>query len=75
MLSIITNGMYITGNVYSTKSVEVLIAGVIGYDSIRKHLAECERQEEKEILSVKSRCVHRYKGVEGAILVGEHYER
>lgn len=75
MVSIITNGMYITGNVYSTKSVEVLIAGVIGYDSIRKHLAECERQEEKEILSVKSRCVHRYKGVEGAILVGEHYER
>ena len=75
MLSVIINGMYITGNVYSTKSVEVLIAGVIGYDSIRKHLAECERQEEKEILSVKSRCVHRYKGVEGAILVGEHYER
>ena len=56
-------------------SRKVLIAGVIGYDSIRKHLAECERQEEKEILSVKSRCVHRYKGVEGAILVGEHYER
>ena len=75
MLSIITNGMYITGNVYSTKSVEVLIAGVIGYDSIRKHLAECERQKEKEILSVKSRCVHRYKEVEGTILVGEHYER
>lgn len=40
-------------------SRKVLIAGVIGYDSIRKHLAECERQEEKEILSVKSRCVHR----------------
>ena len=36
-----------------------MIAGVIGYDSIRKHLAVCERQEEKEILSVKSRCVHR----------------
>ena len=52
-----------------------MIAGVIGYDSIRKHLAECERQEEKEILSVKSRCVHRYKGVERTILVGEHYER
>lgn len=52
-----------------------LIAGVIGYDNIRKHLAECERQEEKEILSVKSRCVHRYKGAEGTILVGEHYER
>lgn len=42
-------------------SRKVLIAGVIGYDSIRKHLAECERQEEKEILSVKSRCVHRYE--------------
>ena len=52
-----------------------MIAGVIGYDSIRKHLAECERQKEKEILSVKSRCVHRYKEVEGTILVGEHYER
>lgn len=39
-------------------SRKVLIAGVIGYDSIRKHLAECERQKEKEILSVKSRCVH-----------------
>ena len=52
-----------------------MIAGVIGYDSIRKHLAECERQEEKEILSVKSRCVHKYKGVEGTILVGEYYER
>ena len=55
--------------------VENMTAGLVGYDSIRKHLAECERQEEKEILSVKSRCVHRYKGVEGAILVGEHYER
>ena len=55
--------------------VENMIAGVIGYDSIRKHLAECERQEEKEILSVKSRCVHKYKGVEGTILVGEYYER
>ena len=55
--------------------VENMIAGVIGYDSIRKHLAECERQEEKEILSVKSRCVHRYKGVERTIMVGEHYER
>ena len=40
--------------------VENMIAGVIGYDSIRKHLAECERQEEKEIPSVKSRCVHRF---------------
>ena len=35
----------------------------------------CEQQKEKEILSVKSRCVHRYKGAEGATLVGEHYER
>lgn len=38
-------------------SKKVLIAGVIGYDSIRKHLAECERQEEKEILSAMSGCV------------------
>ena len=38
-------------------SRKVLIAGVIGYDSIRKHLAECERQEEKEILSAMSGCV------------------
>ena len=29
----------------------------------------------KEILSVMSGCVHRYKGAEGTILVGEHYER
>lgn len=41
--------------------VENMIAEVIGYDSIRKHLAECERQEEKEILSAMSGCVHRYK--------------
>ena len=39
-------------------SRKVLIAGVIGYDSIRKHLAECERQEEKEIQSAMGRCVH-----------------
>jgi hypothetical protein len=38
-------------------SRKVLIAGVIGYDSIRKHLVECERQEEKEILSAMSGCV------------------
>ena len=60
---------------YGVENRQNMIAVVIGYDSIRKHLAECERQEEKEILSVKSRCVHRYKGVEGTILVGEHYER
>ena len=60
---------------YGVENKENMIAGVIGYDSIRKHLAECERQEEKEILSVKSRCVHKYKGVEGTILVGEYYER
>ena len=38
-------------------SRKVLIAGVIGYDSIRKHLVECERQEEKEIPSAMSGCV------------------
>ena len=40
-------------------SGKVLIAGVIGYVSIGKHLAECERQVEKEILSAMSGCMHR----------------
>ena len=35
----------------------------------------CEQQKGKEILSVKSRRAHRYKGAEGTILVGEHYDR
>ena len=57
-------------------SRKVLIAGVIGYDSIRKHLAECVMNTR----GIREKyhpygCVHRYKGVEGTILVGEHYER
>ena len=57
-------------------SRKVLIAGVIGYDSIRKHLAACGHHtwgiREKDHLYG---CVHRYKGAEGTILSGEHYER
>ena len=37
--------------------VENMIAGVIGYDSIRKHLAECERQRKKKYHPYG--CVHR----------------
>ena len=29
----------------------------------------------KAELSVNNRCIDRYKGAEGTILVGEHYER
>ena len=59
--------------------VENMTAGLVGYDSIRKQgKYDCGADKcllNKEILSVKSRCVHRYKGAEGTILVGEHYER
>ena len=45
---------------YGVENKGNMIAGVIGYDSIRKHLAVWAARG-KEILSVKSRCVHRYK--------------
>ena len=36
---------------------------IYGYNEIlRENLADQEQQKEKEILSVKSRCVHRYEG-------------
>ena len=54
-------------------SRKAVIAGVIGYDSIRKHLAECKRQKKEKYHPCG--CVDRYKGAEGTILVGEHYER
>ena len=57
-------------------SRKVLIAGVIGYDSIRKHLAVCVMNTR----GIREKdhpygCVHRYKGAEEIILVGEYYER
>ena len=53
-----------------------MIAAAVGYDSIRKHLAVCgyHTAEIREIYHPYG-CVHRYKGAEGTILVGEHYER
>ena len=38
---------------YEVENKENMIAGGIGHDSIRKHLAECERHEEKEIPSIR----------------------
>ena len=51
-----------------------MIAGVVGYDSIRKHLAVCGYHT-AEIREIYHPYVHRYKGAEETILVGEHYER
>mgnify|MGYP001619871777 FL=1 len=53
-----------------------MIVGVIGYDSIRKHLAACDyyTAEIREKYHPYG-YVDRYKGAEGTILVGEHYER
>ena len=61
---------------YEVENKGNMIAGVIGYDSIRKHSAECgyHTVEIREKYHPYG-CVHRYNGAEGTILVGEHYER
>ena len=47
---------------YGVENKENMIAGVIGYDSIRKHLAECgyHTAEIREKCHPYG-CVHRYK--------------
>ena len=51
---------------YGVENKGNMIAGVIGYDSIRKHLAECgyHTAEIREKYHPYG-CVHRYKGAEG----------
>ena len=61
---------------YGVENKGNMIAVPRGCDSIRKHLAECgyHTAESREKYYPYG-CVHRYKGAEGTILVGEHYER
>mgnify|MGYP004670525311 CR=1 FL=1 len=53
-----------------------MIAVPRGYDSMREYLDDCDYYTAEIREKYHSNgCVHRYKGAEGTILVGEHYER